>query len=254
MNDSIVFMGSSRCHHHYIPTIIADTLQTSVYNAGLWGMRNIYFQYGLLSNFLNRYTPQTICLEIHPIDYLQLKISDIEKVGSLAPFIGHSQECDQLLKEDDIYYKCKLFHLYRYNSNFPEIIIGNLSQRTSPMDKGYKKLTNTLDISQGEPMIEDFPIIPDEKKIAYLKLFIEKCKEKGINIIFLYSPMYRVGENNLFDIPSSIAKEYQIPFINNYEMQGITGVAMYYSDYGHLNDTGAKVYSSMIASELKKYI
>lgn len=254
MNDPVVFMGSSRSHHHYIPAIISDTLKTGVYNAGLWGMHNVYFQYGLLCNILERYTPKTICLEIHPIDYLQTPFSDVETVGNLTPFINYSEGCDDVLKKAGLYYKCELSALYRYNSQFANIVAGNITQRSLASDKGYKALTGQLDTTYGGAKPEKFPFPADQKKIAYLQAFIDKCKEKKINLIFLCSPMYAVEKTKLFSIPDSIARKNGIPFINHYYQESITGHLEYYYDFGHLNDKGAKKYSSLIAHELKKYI
>lgn len=254
MNDPVVFMGSSRCHHHYIPSIISDTLQTGVYNAGLWGMHNIYFQYGLLSNILKRYTPKVICLELHPIDYLQTPFSNVETVGSLLPFINFSSGCDDVLKKAGVYYKGELSHLYRYNSQFANILAGNLTERSFAADKGYKSLGGQLDTAYGKITPEEFPYPVDEQKVKYLQAFIDKCKENKINLIFLYSPMYAVEKTNLFDVPNRIAKKNGITFINHYDLKGITGHLECYHDFGHLNDTGAKRYSAIIASELKTYI
>lgn len=253
MNDPVVFMGSSRCHHHYVPSIIGDSLQTGVYNAGLWGMRNVYFQYGFLSNILERYTPQTICLEIHPIDYLKTPFSGTESIGSLTPFINYSAGGDEMLKKAKLYYKCEVSELYRYNSQFANILVGNLSQRSFAADKGFKKLTGKLDTAFAI-VPEKFPFSPDEAKIKYLQAFIDKCKENKINLIFLFSPMYAVENTHFLDIPTQLAKKNNIPFINHYYLEGITGHPEYYFDFGHLNEDGAEKYSSIVAHELKKYI
>jgi hypothetical protein len=254
MNDPVVFMGSSRSHHHYIPSIISDSLQVDVYNAGLWGMRNIYFHYALLCNILERYTPQTICLELHPIDYLQLSFSTLENVGKLTPFINYSLGSDDLLKKSGVYYKAQLSHLYRYNSEFANLLLGNMSTRSMTADKGYKKLEGQLNLENGEILPERFPLKIDKEKVFYLQAFIDKCKEKNINLILLYSPMYIVETTNLFDIPDSIARVNDLPFINNYNLEGITGHPEYYYDYGHLNDVGAKKYSSIISNQLKQHL
>ena len=251
----LIFMGSSRCHHHYVPAIIADSLKTDVYNAGLWGMRNIYFQYSLLSNILEHYTPKTIVLEIHPIDYLQTPFSDLETMGALAPFIHHSAGCDKTLKKAGFYYKNLFSHLYRYNSQFANLLFGNISLRTDPADAGFKPLSGTLDTTQRKIEPEKFPFAPDQEKIKYLQAFIEKCQEKGIKLLFIYSPMYAVEKNSrLFDIPADLALKNNVPFINHYYLEGITNHREYYFDYGHLNTEGAKKYSSIVASELRKYV
>jgi len=251
MNEPIVLMGSSRCHHHYIPSIISDSLQTGVYNAGLWGMHNVYFQYGLLCNILKRYTPRTICLEIHPADYLKTPYSDVETVGNLTPFINYSDGCDAMLKKAGLYNKCQLSHLYRYNSQFANILAGNVSQRSFAAGKGFKVLSGQLDTAFGGSQPEKFPFAPDREKIAYLQIFINKCREKNIQLLFLCSPMYAVEESGLFDIPERLAKKNGIPFINDYYLRDVTGHLEYYYDFGHLNAKGAERYSSIIAHQLK---
>ena len=255
MRAPVIFMGSSRCHHHYVPSIISDTLKTDVYNAGLWGMRNIYFQYSLLGNILKRYTPKTIVYEIHPIDYLQTPFSGIETMGVLTPFVGYSSACDEVLKKAGLYYKISVSHLYRYNSLFPNLIAGNISSRSNSADKGLKALTGQLNTKSQKLKPEEFPFKIDQQKLAYLNRFINVCKQRNIQLIFIYSPMYAVkSETNLFKIPESIALKNNILFINNYNMNGITGHPELFFDYGHLNLEGAKKYSSMVAPQLKRYI
>lgn len=255
MDDPIVFMGSSRCHHHYIPTIIQDTFKKDVYNAGLWGMRNIYFQYALLHNILKRYTPKVIFLEIHPIDYLQIPVSTVETVVRLTPFTDYTEECNEVLKKADFYYKCKLSELYRYNSEFAFLLIGNISVRTPPEFKGFKPLYGKLDTTIEEIKPESFPYPGDKDRLHYLQAFIDICKEKNIKLVFLVSPMYNAGNyTELFRIPDSLAKKNNIPFFNHYGMDGITNHSEYFHDFGHLNEEGAKKYSSMIASELKQFV
>jgi len=253
MDDPVVFMGSSRAHHHYIPSIIGDTLQTGVYNAGLWGTRNTFFQYALLCNILQRYTPKTICWEIHPIDYLQTPFSSYETVDELAPFVNYSPECDALLKKSGQYYRCEVSHLYRYNSRFVNLLVG-LTSHASSSNKGYKAMSGIFDTAHATVIKDKFPYPVSEEKVHYMQLFIDKCKEKHIQLILLYSPKFAVEDPSLFNIPDSLARKNGIPFINHYNMEGITGHPEYFYDWGHLNSNGAEKYSPIIASELKQYI
>jgi hypothetical protein len=253
MTAPVIFMGSSMSHHNYVPSIISDTLKTDVYNAGLWGMRNIYFQYGLLSNILKRYTPKTIFLELHPIDFLQTPFSTVETVSRLTPFINYSEGCDEVLKKGKLYYKCKASNLYRYNSEFANIVVGNITNLTPAALKGFKPLIGQLTDVNVKP--EQFPYAVDKDKIHYIQAFIDMCKKKKITLVFLTSPMYAIEQNTtLFNVPDSLAKQNKIAYINNYNLSGITGHREYYYDFGHLNEEGAKKYSSFIAPELKQFV
>ncbi|WP_421943912.1 hypothetical protein [Pedobacter sp.] len=253
MTEPVIFMGSSRAHHHYIPAIIQDTLKTGVYNAGLWGMRNIYFQYGFLSAILERYTPKTIVLELHPTDYLKTPFSTPEAAGPLITYLNYSKGSDEVLKLAGLYYKGQVSHLYRYNGEFANLLAGNFSQRSLASDKGFKaingKLNTTLEIKP-----ERFPFSIDKEKVQYLQSFINLCREHNIKLIFIFSPMYATEKTTLFNLPNAIAKKNNLIFINHYNMPGITGHSEYFYDFGHLNEVGAQKYSSIIASELKKYM
>ena len=46
--DDIIILGSSRVSHHYIPSILTDSLGMSCYNAGSEGMC-IYYHYAMLA-------------------------------------------------------------------------------------------------------------------------------------------------------------------------------------------------------------
>ena len=90
--DSILFFGSSRTLHHYVPSIFEKELGLSCYNAADWGIKNIFYHYGQLSNILTRYTPKAIVFEIHPCDWLETPFSGKERAGALAPYCGIAEE------------------------------------------------------------------------------------------------------------------------------------------------------------------
>ncbi len=251
MDQPVVFMGSSRCHHSYVPSIISDTLGTPVYNAGLWGERNIYFQYGLLCNILQRYTPKVICLEIHPIDFMQTPFSGIERISPLAPFIEMSTGCDSLFKLENKYAEYKISHLYRYNGILISTIGGCFLPNNSQKDNGYKPLYNIVDLSAKADEF-NFPI--DKQRIQLLSNFANKCKEKNIKLILLCAPMYVVSNScaKALQYVSTIAKVNHLLYLNHLTDAAFMGRREMFYDRGHFNDKGAKLYSSKIAHELKQ--
>lgn len=252
-NAPILFMGSSRCHHSYIPSIIGDTLNEQVYNAGLWGERNIYFQYGLLCNLLSRYTPRVICLELHPVDFYNIPSSDLNKVSVLAPFIGYSTECDSLLKLQGDYYLYKIFHLYRFNGGLISMVAGNLGITNSQKDNGYKPLFGEI----SNPVIADeynFPL--DKDRIHIFENFIHKCQTNNIKLVLLCSPMYTISPSckKVYHFISDLAYRKKLIFLNHLNDERFVGKTKFFYDRGHLNNTGAKNFSSIIAKELKSIL
>jgi hypothetical protein len=253
MDAEVVFMGSSKCHHSFVPSIIADSLNRTVYNAGLWGIKNIYFQYGLLNLFLERYTPKVICLEVHPCDVMQTPFSDLERIGSLAPFIGENAACDSLFKLAGTYYSYQVSHLYRYNSGLVNYILGSCFVENSQTDNGYKPLFKQA--SEDEKMDEfNFPM--DERKISYLNKFIWKCKEKKIQLIFVSSPMYLTSTSysTCMEFFQKVADENQLIFLNQTKESPLAGEQEFYADRGHFNDKGARLYSAIFGHLLKNIL
>lgn len=251
----VLFMGSSRCHHTYIPRIISDSIHKEVFNAGLWGMRNIYFQYGLLCNILERYTPETICYEVHPGDYMVTPYSGIEKSASLCPFVHLSDGCDEILRLGGYYYLCLMSRTYRYNSEFPRLVLRNIVNENEDED-GFLKLTNTLDTNKVPVVYESMPSEIDTLKLRYLHKFVEKCKEKGIQLILIQSSQFYPDTSNTqqFDIPNEISKRYDLPFINDYYSEDFYLRPELFSDLGHFNEQGAILFSQKIAGQLKHFI
>ena len=62
---NILIFGSSRAAHHYVPSILSDSLDMSCYNCGLDG-NGIIYGYGKLKTITARYYPKIVILDIQP--------------------------------------------------------------------------------------------------------------------------------------------------------------------------------------------
>ena len=178
--DSLLFIGSSRCLHHYVPSIFEKELGMTCFNAADWGIKNIYYHYGQLGNILSRYTPKKIVFEVHPCDFLDTPYSGTERAGSLAPFCGMSDACDEMLKIAGNYWKYQLSWVYRYTGSFPSLITGKLGSMDRSL-KGWKPLDGVLDTTG--LVAEEYPFPIKQEKINLLERFIKDCKQKDIGLI-----------------------------------------------------------------------
>lgn len=249
--DSLLFMGSSRCMHHYVPSVFEKELGLSCFNTGEWGIKNIYYYYGLLSNILQRYKPKIIILEIHPSEWLNLPFSGTERAESLAPYCGMSDGCDEMLKLTGNYYSYILSKTYRYTGSLPNLLIGKLGSMDRTL-KGWKPLDGKIDTVGVKA--EEYPYPKDEQRIALLKKFINICQERNIQLIFIASPMFICSEKNVYSFPELLAKRYHIPFINHYKDTIFTNKIEFFYDFGHMNRKGAEKYSTLVSRELKNLI
>jgi len=249
----VVFMGSSRCHHNYVPSIIADSIGLSVYNAGLWGMQNIYFQYSLFQLLLDRYQPKAIVYEVHPIDILSTPYSGLERLNTLSPFIGQNADVDSLFRQADTYCYYKLSHLYRYNGGLMDYIAGTLFVNNSQADGGYKPLDMHV---KADEMTDEFDFPDDAGKMKLFNQFIDTCQSRGIQLVFISSPMYHRSQSTLrqFARFDSIAKARDIVFLDFTERKPLCDSTALFADRGHFNDDGARYYSRLIAPELRSVI
>lgn len=249
--DSILFMGSSRCLHHFVPSIFEKEIGMTCFNAGDWGIKNIFFQYGLLSNILERYHPKAIMLEIHPTEWLDVPFSGIERAGSLAPYCGMSEGCDEMLKLGGNYWPYRISEIYRYTGCLPNLITGKYGSMDRNL-KGWKPLEGKIDTTN--VTAEEYPFPLDNNRVQLLHRFIDTCKERNIQLVFIVSPMYTCSEKDVFAYAHQLAKREGIPFLDYYRDPEFTQKADYFYDFGHMNIDGAKKFSYKVSHKLKDII
>ena len=247
--DSLLFMGSSRCLHHFVPSVFEEALGMTCFNAADWGIKNIYFHYGLLGNILSRYTPKAIVFEVHPCDWLDTPYSGTERAGSLAPFCGMSEKCDEMLKISGNYWPYRMSVVYRYTGSLPALIFGKWGGMDRSL-KGWKPLDGQMDTTGIRA--EEFPFPIHQQKLQLLEQFIQSCQKKDICLSLIVSPMYVCSEQDVFRIPREMAAKYGIPFYDHYRDTTFMEHAELFHDYGHLNRKGALIFSKKVCEELKK--
>lgn len=246
--DSVLFMGSSRCLHHYVPSIFEQELGMPCFNAGDWGIKNIYYHYGLLSNILSRYTPSVIVLEVHPSEWLALPFSGPERAGSLAPYCGMSEGCDEMLKRAGSYWPYRLSHVYRYAGSLPNLLAGPWG----PMDrqlKGWRPMDGIVDIADIEA--EEFAFEPDAERIELFTRFADTCREHHIRLMLAVSPMYVCTDDDVFGFLHDFAKKHDLLLFDHFRDPHFIGHQELFYDRGHLNRQGAMLFSSMLSKEVK---
>lgn len=246
--DSMLFFGSSRCMHHYVPSIFEKELGLSCFNAGDWGIKNIYFYYGLLGNILSRYTPKAIVYEIHPSDWLELSFSGRERAGALAPYCGMSDACDEMLKLSGKYWAYHLSTVYRFTGSLPNLVAGKFGGMDRSL-KGWKPLDGVIDTTGVRA--EEFLFPVDQERVTLLERFIGDCKKHNIRLTLVISPMFKCAQHDVLEYPRQLADKHNIRFIDHYRDSGFVGHPEFFYDYGHLNRQGAELFSSVLCKELR---
>ena len=248
----VVLMGTSRCHHHYVPSILSDTLGMSVYNAGVGGSDNIFSHYLVLRHVLSHYTPKVICLDVMTSDFAP-ETAPFLALSYFAPLFGHCEEADSLFMLAGTYWRYKLSHLYRYNAKAASNILGLVMNRQKDAEEGYMPLPKPAQVPLG-PIKEKLVTGRDTLKLDYLRRFIGLCRNRRVMLVFVVSPRLTVVEGNQYEALKAIAQENGVPFLDYHGQQLYHNHPEYFKDALHLWDEGARVFSSRFASDLRQLV
>lgn len=252
MRDShdILIMGSSRAHHHYIPSDLEDSLKMECYNAGFDGM-GIILHYGLLKLLLKRYHPKLIIYDVEPTYDLQTN-DNVRYLSLLKPYFRDENIADIFKKVSLVEYYKVNSGLYRYNSTFLPIIIGVSNSDSYEPEKGFVPLKGELQdcgIVKGTSQSEI-----DKIKMYYLACFIHDVKEAGVPLLMIASPHYGRGEMNELEEVNSLCKSNKVLFLNYYSDPFYLSHSELFNDPLHLNWKGAKIFTHQIVPIVKKYM
>lgn len=254
VTEDVVIFGTSRANMHYVPSILSDSLQMSVYNAGTTGSNNIFSQYLTLCHVLKKHTPKIVCLELSVQDYCLENVDPFEQLSRFAPFVGTSDKMDAVYKEAGQYWIYQISHLYRYNHGVLGLLGGLVhSIGEANSDNGYIGLPKPEHFPD-EIEVQATPKEIDPLKITYLEKFIGDCEERNITICFMVSPAYRKVASDIYDPLKEIAKKHHIPFLD-YHSEGLyLDHPEYFKDAGHLWDQGARLYTARFAHDLSELL
>ena len=84
----VLIIGSSKASHHYVPAIIADSLQMTVYNCGQDGCFFLY-QNCIINMVLDRYKPQMIFWDLQSECFSRGdNMQEYQNLRYLSPYYG----------------------------------------------------------------------------------------------------------------------------------------------------------------------
>lgn len=116
--------------------------------------------------------------------------------------------------------------------------------------KGYSALHRTMDY---EPEIEEKnECVVDTLKLHYFEKFIRLAKRNNITLICCASPYYKAPKDDIKNEPiKQLCRQYNVPFVYFGAEFQITYNKMYFNDRKHMNDRGARSYTSKLMHQIK---
>lgn len=243
----VVILGSSRAAHHYVPSILADSLGMSVYNCGREGM-GFVFNSCILERILSRYTPRLVILDVAE-SYFR---GDTKyRLSALNPYYGTSDYIKSALNEingSTNWVKMRS-RLYRYNGCFLKLVNGY----HSPIDSNSGFIPLTGSFRNGNWIVPEDASgnnEPDEMEMRHFKDIITMCKEHDIPLVVVVSPHYGNGEN-ILKISGPVCEQNGVPCIIDNYLEGFSDDQAFFRDESHINKEGAAMFSKILAGQIK---
>ena len=247
-NADIVILGSSRAHHHYVPSVLADSLGLIAYNGGVDG-NGIVLAWGLYQMITDRYYPKLLIYDVttgFDIQENPADGKDIRYLGNLRPYSMNSKINSIVSRIDPLErYKC-ISAMFRYNSKIVDLVKDQLSSRGLSTD-GYCPLFGEL---KGKAIPRADELLPtDNLKLEMLEKLVSKTKHDNVKIVVVASPKRGAVSSYAFLPIRDVCMRYNIEFWDYYT-DSCFQRNDYFQDNVHLNDKGAKAFTGVIAHRL----
>ncbi len=250
----VLIFGASRAQQQYIPDFIEDSLNLTCYNVGRDGMP-LFYHYAVLQAVLKRYTPKMILLDCE-YGVLKKSESSYERLSCLLPFYKTHPEMRQVIELRSPFEKYKLqSYTYPFNSLIFKVLAGNLpsGKKKNATNKGYLQLNKSLN----EPIktidyTEKYEL--DSLKVSMLQSFIDDCQKRDIKLFLICSPYYinPIGTDYSMTVIKETALANKTDWLDYSKKELFTSNSKLFDDTVHVNFTGAKIFSAMLAGDLKQ--
>ena len=259
VNTDVVVIGSSRAAHHYDANMLSDSLGLSAYNVGLDGcffLDNCCVMHALME----RYSPKIIILEIAADAMYEEASNNLE--GLYNYYWNDLYVKDIVDKEEGWQTGVKLMSsLYRHNANsFKTIGYGIRGLRAGRVEdplRGYvpipyrekrKELELKGSVSDGTELTVS------QRKVGLLRGLLATAMEKGIDVYVITSPSFH-RPNTRFDKSTAAIEATCRTCDASYWDYSAEPMFLdnprWFNDGAHLNEIGAREFTSLIAARIK---
>ena len=254
IDEDLVVFGSSRANHHYVPHILEDSLHVSAYNAGIDG-QSMLFQYSALVSMKGKKMPKIIVLDLNQ-DWFDESATAYDRLYVMLPYYKVCKNIQPIVNLRSRFEPVKTIStLYRYNYFILPILANNTINRNDKEEaiQGYVPLFKTIKLPLVPKKVEKSTGL-DTIKVNIFKSFIRDAKNANCKVFVCISPFFkRINDKPLtFSTAEKICSEENIPFNDYSNLPIFSGHPELFDDANHLNNTGAEMYSRIIASVIKK--
>ena len=265
INGDIVIYGSSRAVVQIDPRIIEDSLHQSCYNLGIDG-HNFWLQYFRHSEFLKyNKAPKLI---VHSLDVTTLTDrGDLFNSDQFLPYMLFDRSIQSTTHEHNF------FSSWDFNAPMARFmgkeraLLHAASQLVNKQPdslgriNGYQPQPKTwnADFETARKKLSSINIEMDSGALELFKTYLQECNDRGIKIVFVYTPQYIEGQNfiqnkdEILNLYKKLADTNHIPFMD-YSNDPICESKEYFYNSGHLNKTGSVLFTRKLGHDLLPYM
>lgn len=247
MEADVLIMGSSRAIHHYDPRIIEDSLGLACYNCGRDGM-GILYNYGLFKIITQRYTPKMIIYDLNTGFDLNAEGDNLKYLSDLKLYYDNKSVRDMFDAVDETEKFKMNSQLYRLCGKWLIILSDCVKPQYSDI-KGYRPSEGVMNYETDDVIESTFLL--DLLKLSYMQRLIDECKSRGIELVFVISPLYKGVDAPSHTIVKELAQENGLLFIDYYAKSEYSRNRDYFCDTYHMNATGTELYTKELVSIIK---
>lgn len=257
LKTDIVILGSSRGSHHYVTALLSDSIDNykkkhySIYNAAI-DAKFANSNSCAAEMIISRYRPKLVIIDLSEGQLVSENFTDIK-------FSSHFYRKDSIIRKyiNNISFKEKMLmqsSLYRYNGKISGIASSFLLQKD--VDDGYLPLYGTtIDTTKYNKSVKEkntnTPSLNSYSETNFRNV-LRKYTTENIPLIIACSPCFRPETNN--NQLRIICDEYNVPFIELYDLPYFNKHPELFQDAVHLNDNGAHIYTKIFFEKLKPYL
>jgi len=248
----ILIFGSSRAKNHYHPNIIEERLKMTYYNVGRDG-NHIFYNYALLKLILKRYSPKIVVLDLVKGEFKETSES-YEKISALLPYYDSYPEISSIIELRGKYERIKLLSkIYPYNSSIFSIAVGNTDfNKNRYVDmQGFVPWRKKIQCPpKTDTIYAEYKI--DSVKVNLFESFIKNCNSQGVKLYIVVSPYYLISDitDSSIEKGIAIAEKYGVELLNYSQDTNFKLHCDFFADITHLNEDGAKLFTTKFVEEL----
>jgi hypothetical protein len=250
-------VGSSKAERSYVTDILQDSLQVSVYDGGQGGCFFL-FQNCVVNMLLDRGKPKLIIWDVQPECLPEgSTMQEYQNVRYLSPYYDSDSWARDFVDSEDsraaVKMQCQMF---RYNTKLVQYVMPILGggKKTkggySPLPIcGYKYPV----LKDGIVKAEALMVKLDEYKLNVYEKTLSRCKENNVDMTILISPSYSIKGKAYKEAVvklAEVAKRYGYQLMDFSSDERFMCDSTLFKDASHLNDRGARMYTSIVAAAL----